>query len=565
MGGGSKTTTTSTDPWEGQSPYLEDIFTQAQNLYGRGPQQYFPGQTVAPFSPQTQTGLDMEMSRAMGGDPSQYAMGNYLTGAMSQPNIDPRMIAEGGMGAMGNLGVGSQYLQSAGAAGPGYGEAMNMAGVGGDIGLPGAAQFAGGVTNPYTHALMGSTGYGGLSEARDYYGTPQTGALPASSQFVEQALGAVRPDFMGTATDIQGADLSGVDPIAYGELGKTAGGGYMPGQNPYLDQLYQTGSQRIQEQFQEDVLPQLAGQFGAAGRTGSGAQALMTGRAAGDVAQEMAGLYGDIYAPAYEAERGRQLDAAGTLGEIAQRGDIAGMQTAADIYGQDLGQQMGAAELGGDLYSRLNQAELSRLSGGADLYTGGRGLGQEAMQAAGQLGLGGGNLAADLYRAGLTGDINRRQLAGNLYGEGMNRMATTGANLADLGIGGMGALSDLYSNIGDQGYRAATLAPQYQGMQYTDIDRMLRGGGQIEDQAQRMMDDARMRWEFTQNAPWQNLGQYSNIIQGMPGGYGTESATGPGGSRVAGAIGGGLTGAAATPAAPWLGAGVGAVGGILAT
>jgi hypothetical protein len=187
------------------------------------------------------------------------------------------------------------------------------------------------------------------------------------------------------------------------------------------------------------------------------------------------------------------------------------------------------------------------------------------MQAAGQLGLGGGNLAADLYRAGLTGDINRRQLAGNLYGEGMNRMATTGANLADLGIGGMGALSDLYGNIGDQGYRAATLAPQYQGMQYTDIDRMLRGGGQIEDQAQRMMDDARMRWEFTQNAPWQNLGQYSNIIQGMPGGYGTESATGPGGSRVAGAIGGGLTGAAATPAAPWLGAGVGAVGGILAT
>jgi hypothetical protein len=43
-GSGSQTQTTKSEPWEGQAPYLRDIFSQAKNLT---PQQFYPGQTYA--------------------------------------------------------------------------------------------------------------------------------------------------------------------------------------------------------------------------------------------------------------------------------------------------------------------------------------------------------------------------------------------------------------------------------------------------------------------------------------------------------------------------------------
>jgi len=43
-GSGSQTQTTKSEPWEGQAPYLRDIFSQAQNMT---PQQFYPDQTYA--------------------------------------------------------------------------------------------------------------------------------------------------------------------------------------------------------------------------------------------------------------------------------------------------------------------------------------------------------------------------------------------------------------------------------------------------------------------------------------------------------------------------------------
>jgi hypothetical protein len=43
-GSGSQTQTTKSEPWEGQAPYLRDVFSQAKNLT---PQQFYPGQTYA--------------------------------------------------------------------------------------------------------------------------------------------------------------------------------------------------------------------------------------------------------------------------------------------------------------------------------------------------------------------------------------------------------------------------------------------------------------------------------------------------------------------------------------
>ena len=43
-GSAPSTQTTKSEPWEGQAPYLRDIFSQAQNMT---PQQFYPDQTYA--------------------------------------------------------------------------------------------------------------------------------------------------------------------------------------------------------------------------------------------------------------------------------------------------------------------------------------------------------------------------------------------------------------------------------------------------------------------------------------------------------------------------------------
>lgn len=44
-------------PWSGQQPYLNDVFTRAQNQFNAGPPAYYPNSTVVPFSNQTQQAL----------------------------------------------------------------------------------------------------------------------------------------------------------------------------------------------------------------------------------------------------------------------------------------------------------------------------------------------------------------------------------------------------------------------------------------------------------------------------------------------------------------------------
>src|SRR3990172_4081117 len=90
MSGGSRGATTTVqqaDPWAGQQPFLADIFGEAQRLYDAPGPLYFPGATVAPFSPETQAALRTQAARAMTGSPlnagaqrelQRSLAGNYL-------------------------------------------------------------------------------------------------------------------------------------------------------------------------------------------------------------------------------------------------------------------------------------------------------------------------------------------------------------------------------------------------------------------------------------------------------------------------------------------------------
>ena len=91
-GGGTQTTNTvqKSDPWSGQQPYLTYGFEQAQNQFKSDQPQFYPGQTFAGPSAETQAALGMQGNRALMGNPltgqSQGQLSNILGGGFLGPN-----------------------------------------------------------------------------------------------------------------------------------------------------------------------------------------------------------------------------------------------------------------------------------------------------------------------------------------------------------------------------------------------------------------------------------------------------------------------------------------------
>ena len=84
MGGKSgNTQTSSTEPWAQQQPYITGGYREAQRIYNQGPQQYFPGATYVPFSPQTQAGLGQTEQLATQGSPESPFLTSYVTNTLN--------------------------------------------------------------------------------------------------------------------------------------------------------------------------------------------------------------------------------------------------------------------------------------------------------------------------------------------------------------------------------------------------------------------------------------------------------------------------------------------------
>ena len=112
--GGGSTTVQKADPWEGQQPYLKDVFKQAKEFYDSGvlSPDYYPGQTVAAQSPWTRQALAMQAHRALSGSASvqgaQQAMDGIVSGQGLSENI--------GLSVLGNLAQGDPNAGNAGLA-----------------------------------------------------------------------------------------------------------------------------------------------------------------------------------------------------------------------------------------------------------------------------------------------------------------------------------------------------------------------------------------------------------------------------------------------------------------
>ena len=66
MGGGTKVSTTTSEPWEEQKPYLTGGFSEAKRLYEQGMPSYYQGETLADFTPGEQAAQQATMGYAMG-------------------------------------------------------------------------------------------------------------------------------------------------------------------------------------------------------------------------------------------------------------------------------------------------------------------------------------------------------------------------------------------------------------------------------------------------------------------------------------------------------------------
>ncbi len=107
-GGGTQTTQTvqKSDPWEGQQPFLKagygaasslffpsssidsstgSVSPTAGNTFGQGTYQpsFYPGSTIAPFSPETEASLQVQTARALNGSPLTGAAQNQATNTLN--------------------------------------------------------------------------------------------------------------------------------------------------------------------------------------------------------------------------------------------------------------------------------------------------------------------------------------------------------------------------------------------------------------------------------------------------------------------------------------------------
>lgn len=266
--------------------------------------------------------------------------------------------------------------------------------------------------------------------------------------------------------------------------------------NPYLPQQAQAITNQVQQGFLQNTLPQINTGSIASGGFGGSRQAIAQGIAAGNAATGLAGSLSNLYGNAYAQDQ--QLAAQ----REAQQAQIAAQQRLAEM--SDATQRLGLQNqftLGqGNLDLGRTQAQNQFTLGQGNLA-----LGQT--QAQNQYNLGLGNLGLGQYQAQTQRDLGFGNLGlGQLQANQNFYTSQRGQDLQSLGLG---------ANLYGQGVQG--LLGQGQGLYNIGSTQ--------------------------QQAPWQALQNYAQLLQPFSGLNQTQTQTQPGGSTLGGALGGALTAA----------------------
>jgi hypothetical protein len=133
-----------------------------------------------------------------------------------------------------------------------------------------------------------------------------------------------------------------------------------------------------------------------------------------------------------------------------------------------------------------------------------------------------------------------------------SRFAASGRGQSGLGARAAGegvssamaqAAMQNYNNERTNMQRAQLFAPQLANQDYFDIAKLGEVGAARESADQQGITEAMNRFNFQNQAPWQQLQNYMGMIQGNYGGTQTGTSVGPRKSVGAGLLGGGIAGA----------------------
>ena len=281
-GSSGSTTTQRSEPWDAQKPYITEGYREAQDLFNKGPAQYYPGSTVADQSDTTKNALSAIERRGMSGadgrSRQQYALNQFGEGNLGDWGTVNQMRTLGGANSFANNPAVSRLADLS----------FNGSGLG-----AGAAQRIGDLT---------STGGNNLAQYRRDVG------------------------------DIIGGSAQAANPALAG-LAKTAGGSYLGG-SPYLDSMYGKAASGLTRQFAEGVSPGLDSGASRAGRYGSGMHKNVKDAAGVSFGRQLGDLATGIYGGAYDQERARQEAAVRDLSNVYTQGLGLRASTAGTSAGQ---------------------------------------------------------------------------------------------------------------------------------------------------------------------------------------------------------------------------------------
>lgn len=279
--------------------------------------------------------------------------------------------------------------------------------------------------------------------------------------------------------------------------------------NPYLDATFDHALQKAQSGVES--------QYQRAGRNIGASAPVM-----GDIASSLAT---QIYAPAYESERNRQLQYQTQLNDIGSGAfeNQQGRQLQSGLNAQNVGSQ--SIE---NARSRQLQSGLQAQGIGANTYD--QQSAQQLQAALAAQGIGGQSVENSRARQ-LTAGLQGQSIGANTYDQ--QQAQALQAGLAGQSIGAQGfenahqrQLSDIQSQRSFMdsllGY-SSPLAAQ----DYMDLSQ-LQGAGAAQDfYNQQTIDDSRARYDYGQNQPGQQMDDYIRRLTGLAGNYGTQTQNTP--------------------------------------
>lgn len=278
MGAGQQqSSTSSTQPWSEQQPYLTKGFSEAEKIYDEGPSSFFPGQTYSDMSDPTKQGLTAQTGVAQDGNPLIGNAAGYASNTLGGNSDNPyASILNPGVSGMTSTANGdflgnNPYLDSA------YDSAANkvtknfddhvIPGINASLGMGGNAgstmhelalgEAGGGLTDSL--ATLGSDIYGGNYQAER---TRQTQA--------QQGLTSTGAGLYGKGVDerLGAAGLApGLREAQYGDAAKLrdAGSAYEGQSDKVLeDQINRFNfNENADTASLQDYLAMISGNFGS--------------------------------------------------------------------------------------------------------------------------------------------------------------------------------------------------------------------------------------------------------------------------------------------------------------